>query len=164
MKNPASTSAEFTPSQLAIWSALLLAVASILAWFPIVQPVIAIEAGHIMSHFYEDGFFVGLRKTFDWQGVWRIFGFSLVGLSMNLHPLAMPIVTLSSHVATVWVFTLTCTRLLGKFRVGLGLGVVLATLPLGYQALAWGGNLHRCSVVACVLGAGLGDRSLRRPG
>jgi len=102
------------------------------------RPGIPVEADHVLSKFYEDGWATGLARTFEWQGAWRFLGFSLVGLSVNLHPFALPVLSLLTHIAGVYFFVCTSGRLLGNRRVALGLGVILATLPLGYQVLTWG--------------------------
>jgi len=51
-----------------------------LAWLPALQAVIPIEADHVMADFYKDGYLTGFGQALDWQGVWRILGFSLVGV------------------------------------------------------------------------------------
>ena len=136
MSSPAP--AEFTRSQLAVWCMGVLAAACALAWFPSLQPPILVAEDHAFLDLYKYGYAAGIGRSSNWQGVWRVFGFSLVGFTTNLHPLAYPVLAFLTHLATVSVFASTCSRLLGNRRVALGLGLVMATLPLGYQALVWG--------------------------
>lgn len=78
--NSSAPSTQFNRTQQAIWCASTLVVACALAWLPALQAVIPIEADHVMADFYKDGYLTGFGQALDWQGVWRILGFSLVGV------------------------------------------------------------------------------------
>ena len=130
--------AEFTRPRVALWCVALLGTASLLAWFPTLRTPILVAEDHHFFDLYKGGYLQGLDRSFEWYGVWRILGLSLVGFTLNLHPLAYPVLALLTHLATVFVFVSVCSRLLGDRRTAVGLGLVLAAWPLGYQALVWG--------------------------
>jgi hypothetical protein len=116
----------------------MLASVTLLAWFPLVQPIVPVAEDRLILDFYADGYLNGLLRSLEWQGVWRILGFSLVGFAANLHPLALPFLAAVTHFANVWCFAVTCFRLIGDVGVVMSLAAILAVLPIGYQALAWG--------------------------
>ncbi len=125
-------SASFLP-----WLWAVLAAVTAIAWFPVIQPITPVAEDRLIFDFYADGYFQGLARALEWQGVWRIFGFSLVGWAERFHPLGLPLLAVMTHFANVCVFAAVSFRLLGDYRVGTGLALLLAALPVGYQVLAW---------------------------